>query len=719
MTAAAVIQPRSSGDDIASALRASVVKTESDAAACLVPLLKAMHWHGNSRDLLEALPHYGDDLNLADLRNVLAHLGFRTTPRAVEQGTLDPRLAPCLFQFDGGGLAVILDMGDGRVELYDAVARENSVIDRTKLQGTAYPVSQADVSDIAPDARQMPWLRGTLMRFGKSFGRLFAITFGLNILALSVPLFIMAVYDQVVPAQSGRLLVPLAFGMFLALGLELLLRIIRARSLAFIGGRLEHLVRTSVFGKLLSLPAHMTESAPMGAQLARLKEFDSLRDTFTGTLATVILELPFVLLFIGVIALIAGPLALVPLGLLAALVVIGGVMIPRFQRQVAEAAKARADRHGFVMEAVNNLRSVADAGAQPVWRERYRELSAKAALAQRRSGSALAVLEAVGQVAMTLGGVATIAIGATMAMDGAISVGALIAVMALTWRVLSPINALFLASSRLGQVAAAASQINRLMAMPGEQVLGRAPHVGRVWRGDIAFSRVSLRYQAEAEPALLGVNFRVEPGELVAITGANGSGKSSILRLVLGLYRPQAGQVSLDGQDIRQIAPAELRHAIAYVPQQSHFFHGTIAQNLRLANPLASEEELVQALHGAGLLKDVVSLPDGLQTRLGDQMVWQFNAGFRQRLALARAYVKRAPILLLDEPAQALDDQADAALVGMLERLRGQATILMVSHRPSHIRLADRVLVLDQGVLAAEGKPRDILKSTPKGGLKS
>jgi len=702
-----------------SALKASLLKEKSEAVACLLPFLQALHWHGNSRDVLEALPHFSDDLSLLDLRNTLARVGIRTVGRELGEGGIDPRLLPCLLATPDGGVRVILKIKGETAEVFNGATGAREQVPLISLAGTAFVVVPSEKTEERTEPKAGSWLKSTLLRFGKSCGRLLAMTLGLNVLALSVPLFIMVVYDQVVPAQSGRLLLPLFFGLVLALGLELVLRVARARSLAFIGGRLEHLVSTAVLGKLLALPSSMTDSAPIGTQLARLKEFDSIREFFSGSMAGLLLELPFVLLFIGVIALIGGPLALVPLSLLVGLLLVGGLLLPRLKQSSEQAASTGAARHGFLMEAVNRLRDVMEARAEKEWRERHRELSAVTALAQRKSRASGALLEALGQAAMMLAGVITIAMGANMVMDGSLTVGALIAVMALTWRVLSPINSLFLTATRVGAVSGAARQINRLMSMEGEQVMGPASEIERSWRGDINFSRVTLRYQVEAEPALLGVSFAVKPGEFIAITGSNGSGKSSILRLVLGLYRPQAGQVSVDGQDIRQMVPADLRHAIAYVPQHSHFFHGTIAQNLRLANPMATEEELVQACHAANILPDVVSLPDGFETRIGDQNIWQFNAGFRQRLALARAYVKRAPILLLDEPAHALDDRADQALTDTLQRMKGQSTIMMISHRPSHIRLADRVLVLDKGVLVADGKPDEIMKKRPGGGQTS
>ncbi len=260
------------------------------------------------------------------------------------------------------------------------------------------------------------------------------------------------------------------------------------------------------------------------------------------------------------------------------------------------------------------------------------------------------------------------------------------------------------------------TQVNTLMRMGNEE---GQPSISsgseRVWKGSAAFQRVSFRYSQLSEPALLGVSFQARAGEMVAITGPNGAGKSTLLRLLLGLYQPQAGQVTLDGMDIRQLPEVELRRAISYVPQSVRLFHGSIAQNLRLVNPIASDEDMREACRIAGILETIEALDEGFETRVGDQRVWHLNAGFRQKIALARAFIKNSPILLLDEPAQNLDDAGDRTLVEALKSQKGKRTIIMVTHRPSHIRLADRLIVLNQGSLAAMGAPEAVLKEIPGG----
>jgi ATP-binding cassette, subfamily C, bacterial LapB len=235
--------------------------------------------------------------------------------------------------------------------------------------------------------------------------------------------------------------------------------------------------------------------------------------------------------------------------------------------------------------------------------------------------------------------------------------------------------------------------------------LARAPREGRV-----TLSRVSLRYGKDADPALVNVNLNVPAGKMVAILGPNESGKSSILRAVLGLYQPQAGIVALDGADIRQLSPRLLRRAVACVPQRTDVFYGTIAQNLRLGDPLASDEALRAAADAAGLLHEVLKLPEQFNTRIGDTRTQNLPPGFLRQLVIARALVRRAPVLLLDEPEATLGEAGAAAVQRLLESLRGTRTVIFTSHRPSYIRIADFAVVMRGGAVEFGGAPEEAIR---------
>lgn len=285
-----------------------------------------------------------------------------------------------------------------------------------------------------------------------------------------------------------------------------------------------------------------------------------------------------------------------------------------------------------------------------------------------------------------------------MIIDGTMTVGALIAVMALTWRVLAPLQMGLVTLQRLDAMRQSLRQIDALLRLKPElQERATASVVQRVFRGALRLTRVSLRYRPDADPALLGVDLDVKPGEMIGFAGNSGAGKSTVLKVIAGLYQPQAGNVALDGLDIRQMSPSELRNAVTYAPQVRHLFYGTILQNLRLAAPTATEAAIRDALAEAGALEETLALPKGLETMLGDSETAGLPAGLLQRIALARVYLRPSAVLMLDEPGQWLDQAGDRALIEALKRRKGKQTILLVSHRPSHLALCDRVAVFDQG----------------------
>ncbi len=699
------------GNGARSAGGLSNLKTDSEISACLLPLLAVLGWRGDPRHVAEALPHFTKIEDMGRLRAVLGNLNYASRKEKIALKELDPRLTPCLFKAKSGQTFVVLRReGTGFLVLHGQDSKVRN-LDPKEITGTAYFVTPDEETngDLRKAAAAGQWFQEVTRRFRGLVWQMLAITLVSNILAIAVPLFIMSVYDKVIGSHSYETLYFLLGGVCLALAADVSLRLLRARILAYIGGRIDMIIGTSTFQQVLYLPVYMTERASVGAQVARLRQFESIREFFTGPLAGVFLDLPFVLIFVLVIALIAGPLAWVPVALMAVFALAAVFILPLTRRQVASAGEARSQREAFMVEAISELRAIKSSAAEEVWSRRYRELSAKAALASFASGQSSQMIQTLAQFLMLSGGIATLGVGTLLVMNGTATVGALIASMALVWRILSPLQMAFLSATKLEQVGQGIKQINQLMRQKTERDPSCLVDHLRRMEGNITLDKVSLRYMTKSEPAVLGINLDIKPGEVIAITGGNGSGKSTILKLVAGLYEAQAGAVFIDGIDSRQMEVDELRNSISYVPQTCDLFYGTLAQNLRLANPIASDQDLAQAAMEAGLMEEILLFPDGFETRLTDQLQRQLPTGTKQKINLARAYVKKAPIFLLDEPASGLDNTADELLRKKIQQLRGKATTLMVTHRPSHMRLADRVVHLDGGRVSLSGPPDDVL----------
>jgi ATP-binding cassette subfamily C protein/ATP-binding cassette subfamily C protein LapB len=682
----------------------------SDLAASLLPLLKALGWKGDPRHVAEALPHFANDLDVTGLRNVMSHLGFSSRPERLVMDTLDTRLLPCLFLPDGKPALVLQKLESGTATVFDAGAGETRTLQAAGVKGTAYLFSK-----IATDAGpvRQSWFKGVIERFRPLFWQAFFVTLLLNLFSLSTPLFVMSVYDKVIATGSLGMLTALSIGVGMALVTDSILRSVRARILAFVGARLDNIMGNNIFQHILSLPPGYTERATIGAQVSRIKDFESVREFFTGPLATVFMELPFAIFYFAIIGMLGGILALVPVISTALFVVIGMLIMPVVRKNVSIASRAASRRQEFLVETMGKMRAVKLAAGEHTWVERYREMSARAAMGGFKNGIFASVITTGSNMLIISSGLVTIMIGVLGVIDQSMTIGGLIAAMMLVWRVLSPLQTGFTMIQRVEQVRGSIRQIDGLMQLRPERDPKAMVAPLKNVKGRVVFSRVSLRYTNDADPALVGISFEVEPGEVVAVTGRNGSGKSTILKLLLGLYAPQAGSIRIDASDIRQIDPVEMRHAIAYVPQVCNLFHGTVAQNLRLANPTATNADIRWACEQADMWDEIMALPRGLETRIGDGAADHLPTSFVQKLSLSRAYLKRAPIMLFDEPVNGLDFEGDRTFMQAVETFRGQSTIFMVTHRPSHLRIADRILVFDSGYLRLAGPAEEVRARIP------
>jgi ATP-binding cassette, subfamily C, bacterial LapB len=682
----------------------------SDLAACLMPLLRALKWKGDPRHVAEALPHFANDLDLTGLRNVMANLNYSSRPERLLLATVDQRLLPCLFLPDNGHALVVESIEGAEATAFDSATGAVATINVRRLKGTAYFFTHQGL-DAA--ARPQGWFRSVIERFRPLYWQAFFVTLLLNVLSLATPLFNMAIYDKVIGTSSLPMLVSLSVGVSMALASDAVLREVRARIMAFVGARLDNIMGNSIFQHILSLPPGFTERATIGAQVARIKDFESVREFFTGALATVFMELPFAVFYFAIIGILGGVLAVVPVIAMLLFLVGGYLIMPIVRKNVSLAGRAAARRQEFLIETMGKMRAVKLAAAEHTWGTRYRDMSARAAMGGFKNGLFASMIGTVSNMLIMTTGLATICIGVLGVIDGNMTIGGLIAAMMLVWRVLSPMNTGFTLIQRLEQVRASIRQIDGLMAIKPERDPRAMVTPLKNVKGRVVFSRVSLRYSNDTDPALVGVSFEVEPGEVVAVTGRNGSGKSTILKLILGLYAPQAGSIHIDAADIRQIDPVEVRHAIAYVPQVCNLFFGTVAQNLRLANPTATDADLRWACDQADVWDEIMALPRGLDTRIGDGASDHLPTSFVQKLSLTRGYLKRSPIMLFDEPVNGLDFEGDRTFMQAIETLRGQSTIFMVTHRPSHLRIADRILVFDGGYLRLAGPAEEVRARIP------
>ncbi|MEP3244253.1 MAG: ATP-binding cassette domain-containing protein [Sneathiella sp.] len=680
-------------------------------AACLSPLLNALGWRGDAEQVVEAMPHFKTTMDLTDFRSALANLHYESTAEPAKLKEIDSRLFPCLFDSNNGSLKILLSETDEGIYVFDAKYQEYITLSHNRdlrERGTVFFFRPTPKEKIGQWNSGQNWFRAVLGRFSPLIKRILLMTFILNILALATPLFIMSVYDMVIGSGSLETLQYLLAGVGIAIFCDIILRLIRGSMLAYIGARLDYIVGSTVLQKILSLPISQTEGTSLGSKIARFREFDTIREFFIGPLALAFLEMPFIFIFLIAIGLIGGPLVLVPLTMLVLYAIVGFFILPIIEQKTSADLVNTANKGTYVTETFNKMRAIKQLGAEEIWLERFRDISVGNAVSGMRNNMVGATAQTFAHIIMVSAGILTLTFGISRVFDGYMTVGALVATMALVWRMLAPTQALFLALTKLNQIKVSINRLNQLFTLPSEHNPYASSKL-KEFQGQITFSRVSFRYAPDQDPAIMGVDLQIAPGEVIAFAGANSSGKSTIIKLLAGLYQPQVGRISVDGVDLRQIDPLELRKSIGYMPQYSELFHGTIRQNLLLAASTASEQQILEACEWANLTDDIYKLADKLDTRIGDQMLQQLPAGFQQRLIMARAFLSNAKIMIFDEPGNTLDEQGDLAFLEAVQKMRGKATVLIITHRPSHMRAADKVVLMNRGAVQTIGPASTVI----------
>jgi len=538
----------------------------------------------------------------------------------------------------------------------------------------------------------------------------------INLFALALPLFTMNVYDRVVPTKGQETLWVLVLGVGIIFAFEFLLRLLRSYFVDTAGRSADVIMASAVFQQVLGIRLDQRPQSA-GAFAQQLREFESLRDFFTSATLVTLIDLPFVLLFIAVVAIIGGPVALVPLIAVPLIIGVGWFLQVPLNKVVTQSARESAQKHALLVESIVGLETIKGLGAegrtQRNW-ERFVGMTAKSAQRARE-------LSQFGQyftgLVSQIVSVAVVVVGVYLIFEGHLTVGALIACTILTGRAMAPLTQVAALLTRFDQSMVSLKTIDKIMSMPVERPAGTQFVHRPVLRGAMEFRDVEFTYPNQPLPALDGVSFSVRPGERVAIIGKIGSGKSTIEKLILGFYQPQKGAIRIDGTDMKQIDPADLRRNIGYVPQDVFLFFGSVRENIAMGAPHADDAAILRAARIAGVDSFVARHPQGFDLQVGERGE-ALSGGQRQSIAIARALVRDPNIVILDEPTSAMDKGSEDWLIARLREILEGKTLVLVTQRLSLLTLVERVIVMDSGKIVADG-PRDkVLETLAKGQIR-
>lgn len=555
------------------------------------------------------------------------------------------------------------------------------------------------------------WLLSTLWRY-RSYYRSAAIAAVLiNVLGLASIFFTMNVYDRVVPNQAFVTLWSLGAGVALAMVFEAVSRYVRAHLLDLAGKKADLVLGTMLFRQALSIQMEH-KPASSGSFANQLREFESVRDFATSATLATVSDLPFVLMFVGVIFVIGGPLGWVPMLLIPLILIISIIIQWPLARTMQENMRESSLKQGVLVESVEGLETLKAVGGEPYMQRRWETFSALSAATSMKSRSLSSVATGVVAFLQQLQTVVLIIIGVYLIDAGDLTMGALIATVMLAGRATAPLGQVIGLAVRFQQAKAALNSLNGLMAMPVDRDSSREYLSKPTLSGQITVKNVGFSYPAppmQPNPVVLqGINLTVAAGERVAILGRIGSGKSTLLRVMARLYSSTQGQMFTDGLDVNQIDPADWRKAVGYVGQDARLFYGSLRENVMIGRPESTADEFLRVLRLTGLDHIAAKHPKGINLPIGESGEG-LSGGQRQLVSLARSLLARPKLLLLDEPTSAMDTQTEALFLEHLKRATEGQALVVVTHRPSLLALVDRIVVVDDGKIVADGPKAEIL----------
>ncbi|TXS89565.1 type I secretion system permease/ATPase [Parahaliea maris] len=528
--------------------------------------------------------------------------------------------------------------------------------------------------------------------------------FFINVFALALPLFTMNVYDRVVPNYAVETLWMLAAGVGIVLIADITLRTMRAYFLDLASRRVDMKLSAQIMERVLG---SRLESKPVsvGSYALNLRSFETVRDFITSASITTLIDVPFALIFLGVIAWIA-PMVLVPIGLGLAAVLGYALATQGKLRELTETTyRASALRNSTLIESLVGLDTIKAMGAESRMQRKWEETTsflAHVGVQLRLVSNSTVNVTMWSQQMVTMFVIVT---GVYLISAGELSMGGLIACTMLGSRVMAPFGQVAGLITSFHNAQVAMKSLNEVMAQPMERAEGAQFLSREMFQGDIEFRNVSFAYPGSEMESLSNVSFRIKPGEHVAILGRVGSGKSTLQKLAMGLYQPTEGAIMVDGIDLRQLDPSELRSRVGYAPQDVTLFYGSLRDNLTLSHSNVSDAALVRAAEIANLGDYINRHPQGFDMLVGERGE-SLSGGQRKCVALARAVIHDPPILLMDEPTGSMDHSTEVAVKRQLQEYVKGRTWVVVTHRNSLLEMVDRIIVIDNGKLVADG-PRD------------
>jgi ATP-binding cassette subfamily C protein LapB len=570
-----------------------------------------------------------------------------------------------------------------------------------------------DRTPVVRSTKASHWFWGPVLAQRFVYRDVMWAAFLVNLFALAFPMFSMNVYDRVVPNHAVETMWVLAIGVTLVLGSDLFMRLMRSHFVDEASARIDVQISGSLMERVLGM---RLENRPqsVGSFAANLRGFEQVRDFIASSTVTALIDLPFALLFVVVIAWISPWLILPVLTVFTLIVVSGYILQHRLHELAQNTYQASAQRNATLVESLTGIETIKSQGAESLIQARWERANQfLSSLNVRMRGLSTTAMYTAATLQQMVS-VSIILIGVYLISDKQLTMGGLIASSMLAGRALAPAGQIVGLLMQYQGARTAMTSLDKIMGQEVERPEGSSFIQRRELKGEIEFRHVSFAYPGRQEPSLDDVSFKIKPGEKVALIGKVGSGKTTLQKLILGLYQPRDGAVLLDGIDMRQLDPSDVRRNMGHVSQDVTLFYGSLRDNITFGMPFAQDDAIVTATETAGMAEFVQRHPQGFDLPVGERGEL-LSGGQRQGVGIARAVLHNAPILLLDEPTSAMDFSTEALVTQRMQAFSQGKTVVLVTHRTSMLSFVDRVIVIDQGKIVADGPREQIMQALAAG----
>lgn len=562
-------------------------------------------------------------------------------------------------------------------------------------------------------ARSSHWFWAAVFDNWRLYRDALLAAFLINLFALVMPMFTMNVYDRVVPNNAIETLWVLTIGIGLVTVFNWVLSTIRAYVVDTASKRIDVKLSTRIMEQVLDLRME-SRPASVGSFAANLRSFESVRDFIASASLTTLVDLPFILVFLAVLAWISPYMLIPPIVAIVLVLIVSYLAQARMESLTLASFQAASQRNAVLVESLNGLETLktlnAQGGAQRTWERSTQYLAHIGGKLKFISSATVGFV----QMAQQLVTISVIVIGTYLIQDAALSMGGIIASSMIAGRCLAPLGQVAGLMMQYQNARTSLGSVDNYMKMPVEHPVGKSYLPRPTMQGGIEFRKVGFTYPGSSQASLSDISFKIKPGEKVGIVGRIGSGKTTLEKLVLGLYAPTEGNVLIDGIDIGQIDPSDLRRAVGYVPQDPVLFYGSLKHNLTMGAPFVEDIDMLAAAQVAGVDEFAAQHPEGYDMSIGERGD-SLSGGQRQSIAVARALINDPPILLLDEPSSNMDNQSEAALKARLKEAGRSKTMLLVTHRTALLELVDRLIVIDGGKIMADGPKDQVIEALRHG----